>query len=437
MRWLAAALLVAPFAHAEPVASPPEAPDLEPDPGVVHVRLTAAERPDGAPFLYGYEGMTPGPTIRGRVGQMLVVELTNALDTPTTIHWHGMKVPFVMDGATWRGDPVGPGESFLYTFPLEHAGTFWYHPHFDTDRQVDGGLYGVLVVEDPAEPATDELVLVFDTEGEYDPRDEHPDHGHGHLGRRWRINGQAAPVEYRARGGSATRVRLLNASNVDYLALRWPDLRQIAGGQGLLPAAQGPERLVLAPGQRAEVEWRVGESGFTVTTDRYSLNGGDAHGDPVDLVEVLVDAPAPAPPPVAWPFPGGVVSPDPPYTDIVYAFAGSDRTGDWRINGERFPDITVERVRLGSTPIVEVRNLSPTEHPFHLHGLRFEVLSVNGVPPAARTVDDTWNLRVRDRLRLRVEADNPGEWMAHCHILPHAHHGMMTVLRVADDVDNP
>ena len=213
----------------------PEVEDLDPDEGVVHARLRAARTEGGAPWLYAYNGLNPGPLIRGRVGDTLIIELDNALETETTIHWHGLKVPFAMDGVAWRGAPVEAGGNFEYRFTLPHAGTYWYHPHFNTESQVDGGLYGALVIEDPAEPVPDEeLVLIFDTEREYDAaQDALPigspgrhAHGHGRLAPRWRVNGQATPVEYQGRGGTVVRVRMINASNVGYLDLRWPGIRQ-------------------------------------------------------------------------------------------------------------------------------------------------------------------------------------------------------------------
>jgi FtsP/CotA-like multicopper oxidase with cupredoxin domain len=150
------------------------------------------------------------------------------------------------------------------------------------------------------------------------------------------------------------------------------------------------------------------------------------------VLQVLVESPSPASAGLNWPFTGSEVTSDPTYSDIVYAFSGSDRKGVWLINGERFPNVTIEEVALGTEPIVEVRNLSPSEHPFHIHGVHFEVLSVNGVPPPLQRIEDTWNLKIRERLRIRIIADNPGDWMTHCHILPHATDGMMTVLRVLD-----
>jgi FtsP/CotA-like multicopper oxidase with cupredoxin domain len=434
MRW-PTLLLCAAGVCAQPLTSPPDAPDLEPAADVVRVELRAGRyaEPRGT-FLYGYNELNPGPVIRTRLGDTLVAEVHNDLDAGTTVHWHGVAAPWEMDGVTWMGAPVEAGEQALYTFAVERAGTFWYHPHFNTEQQVDAGLYGVVVVEDPAEPAADaELVVVLDTESEH--HDPAPRHGHGRATSRprWLVNGQPAPATYRAAGGSAVRVRFLNASNVAFAALRWPNLRQIAGEQGLLPSLQTPERVVLGPGQRAEFEWLVGEEGFAVSTDLYTLNGGDALGDPMTLIDVEVEAPAPAPAGLAWPFPGGEPTADEGQADVVYALAGSDRTGEWRINGEKFPDVTIAEFALGQAVIVDVRNLSPTEHPFHMHGHHFEVLSVNGEPPPYKVVADTWNVRIRDQVRLRFVADNPGDWMTHCHILPHVGGGMMTVLRVLDE----
>ena len=407
---------------------PVEATDLAAAADVVRVELTAARIEGPGPFQYAYNGANPGPTIRAKVGDTVEVFLQNNLQSPTTIHWHGVKVPWEMDGVTWLQQPVAAGATFTYRFVVETAGTFWYHPHFDTESQVDAGLYGMLIVEDPREPAVDdEVLLVFDTAME----NHEPDraHGHGSNKVRWLINGESQP-ELRSTGGTVVRARLLNASNASYLAISWPGLRHIGSDQGLLPALQTPSRLLLGPGDRADVELLVGADAIPMMASPYSLNGGDAYGDAVEVMRIVVDNPATAPASKPWPFSGAAVTPDPGYADIIYSFAGSDRTATWFINGEQFPNVTVESVALGSTAIVEVRNLSPSEHPFHLHGLEFEVLSVNGVAPAYRTIEDTINLRIRDRVRLRVEADNPGDWMAHCHILPHAGDGMMTVLRV-------
>lgn len=422
-------------AKTQALTSAPEATDLDPAPGLVRVELVARRAADGT---YRYNDSRPGPTIRAQVGDTLVVVLDNQLDAPTTIHWHGVDVPWAMDGVTWMRDPVAPGARFEYRFPLEHAGTFWYHPHFDTERQVDAGLYGLLVVEDPAEPAIEELTLVFDADGEHRPAvDDLPDGdpgrpAYGHAGRaaQWTVNGAPGPVRWTGRGGQSVRVRMVNAANGGYLALRWPGMRQIASDQGLLSEASTPDQVVLAPGDRAEFEWSIGQTGFTVERLPWSINGGRTWAEGEPLIEVDVEAPAPAPAPVAWPFAGGAPTPDPGHAALVYSFHGSDRSGVWLINGERFPDVTIEEITRGSRPVIEVRNVSASNHPFHLHGMRFEVLSVDGVAPNSKQIEDTVDIGIRERWRLMLMPEEPGDWMLHCHILPHADDGMMTVLRV-------
>ena len=420
-----------------PFDNPAEAEDLDPAATVYSVRLVADEADvvigGEVVSAYAYNGQVPGPTLRARVGDVLRVELDNQLDDATTIHWHGVDAPYAMDGVTWQTDPVPAGATFTYEFTLNAAGTFWYHPHFDTARQVDLGLYGVLIVEDPAEPAADaELVVVFDDWSE-EPDPDAVAHGHG-VGSPdpWVVSGATAPTAALP-AGSVVRLRLLNASNTAYLDLRWPGLRQIAADQGLLPAMAQPPSLVLAPGDRAEAELLLGTAPIALTSAPYSLAGGSTPGDPVTVLTVDPEGVGVAPAALEWPWAGAAPSPDPGWTDLIYVFQGDPLTEEWLINGESFPDVTVRELPFGAEAYITVRNLSPTEHPFHLHGHAFEVLSVDGVPPGAARIEDTVNVRIREDVRLRLVANNPGDWMTHCHILPHAHGGMMTVLRVLPD----
>jgi len=86
------------------------------------------------------------------VGDRMIVHFTNKLPQPTTVHWHGMRVPIEMDGVPGISQPeVPPGGSFTYDFIVPDAGLFWYHPHVMSAMQVGFGLYGAVLVEDPAE----------------------------------------------------------------------------------------------------------------------------------------------------------------------------------------------------------------------------------------------------------------------------------------------
>ena len=422
---------------------PADAEDLDPEPGVVRIALRAASQAhsfvdwrSGETWTvegYAYNEQLPGPTIRAQVGDTVFIELDNALEVPTTIHWHGLDVPFEMDGVTWGSAPIGPGETFVYSFVVDQVGTFWYHPHFDTARQVDHGLYGLFIVEDPAEPAvTREVPLVVDDWTEHALTSEDPDvvHGaHGEVGR-FTVNGQVQP-RLEVVGGESLRLRVLNAMNHGYVDLELDGAQRIAGGQGLLGAAAATPRVVVPPGDRAEWVVRPSETDLLLLDHPYTLHGGAGVGDPAPLLDLVVVEPGPAAPALAWDFGGASPSADPGTTDVVYVFQGEPHTNTWRMNGEAFPDITLQRLDLGQDAVIEVRNVSATEHPFHLHGLTLELLSLDGVVPTHRTVVDTLNLPVFSVARFRVVADNPGFWMAHCHILPHAHGGMMSVLEVS------
>ena len=98
--------------------------------------------------LWLYNGSLPGPEIRIKEGDHLDVHFLNKLKVPTTIHWHGIKVPNEMDGVAGLTQPaVEPGETFSYKFEVSEPGTFWYHAHTMGWEQVARGLYGPLIVE--------------------------------------------------------------------------------------------------------------------------------------------------------------------------------------------------------------------------------------------------------------------------------------------------
>jgi FtsP/CotA-like multicopper oxidase with cupredoxin domain len=101
---------------------------------------------------WSFGGQVPGPEIRVRAGQNLQALLVNRLPVETTVHWHGVAIRNDMDGVPGMTQaPVPAGQEFTYSFAVAKPGTYWYHPHVGV--QLDRGLYGPLIVEDPAEPA--------------------------------------------------------------------------------------------------------------------------------------------------------------------------------------------------------------------------------------------------------------------------------------------
>lgn len=112
--------------------------------GPVPVNVTGRPR-----IAIGINGMTPAPILRWREGDTVSVAVTNRLREPTSIHWHGIRVPSPMDGVpgfSFAG--IAPGETFVYRFPVQQSGTYWYHSHSGFQEQT--GLYGAIVVEPKA-----------------------------------------------------------------------------------------------------------------------------------------------------------------------------------------------------------------------------------------------------------------------------------------------
>lgn len=432
------ALAVSQNLNAQNWNQPALAVDLDPAPNVVRVSLVAEPVTyvvgDQTIEGYGYNGQVPGPTIKAKEGDRVIIDFMNGLDTGTTVHWHGLHVPFEMDGVVWQGAPVSPGESYRYEFDVNQHGTYWYHPHFDTQRTLDLGLYGALLVEEADAPeVTEDVILVFDQWSENESKDRVMDHGDVDAAvRTWTVNGLVEPA-FSVEAGSVVRARLINVANSGYLRLRWPEMFLIGGDQGRLESASEVSELLLAPGDRAEAIFRLGSEGINLESLPYTMLGGATYAEPTLLASIEVEGDAPVPPMPSIAFSQTAPSAAPSHVDIVYMLQGNSSTGYWLMNGEVFPEVTIEELPLGSDTIIEVRNLSSSEHPFHVHGHGFEVVSRNGIAPTYRQIEDTINVSLYETVVLRLIANNPGDWMVHCHIQAHQYGGMMTVLRVLED----
>jgi FtsP/CotA-like multicopper oxidase with cupredoxin domain len=245
-----------------------EAVDENPDPDVVEIRLEARVAdleiiPGTTTEVWTYDGALPGPLVRAKVGDRLIVHFENSLPAETSIHWHGLRVPVEMDGVPGASGPaIGPGEAFVYDFTLRDPGLYWYHPHVDSAVQVASGLYGAIVVDDPSEgDLGDEVVLVL---SDIDLNDDgslatHEPSGDvaslfGREGNRILVNGRVRPT-LRARPGLRHRWRMLDAAISRYFQLDLAGLafERIGGDGGLAAESTTDAVVVLAPGQRADV----------------------------------------------------------------------------------------------------------------------------------------------------------------------------------------
>ena len=423
------------------------------------------DAPQTAVWCYG--GQVPGPEIRVRQGDRLRVAVTNGLAEETTVHWHGVRVPNAMDGVphlTQR--PIAPGETFLYEFAVPDAGTFWYHPHQRSFEQVDRGLSGPLIVEENQPIQVDrDLVWLLDDwrltrdAAISDDFGNFMDMSHnGRVGNTVTINGKVLD-EFAVRAGERIRLRLINAANARILALRFDGHRpQVIAidGQPIEPHEPDDGRIVLAPAMRVDLVLdMVGLPGTrsTVVDDFYP-----------DLAYRLVDlaySPEPQlrdqPPSTPTALPANPL-PEPDAADAVRhdvvlgggmmsTMAGGMMNGRmtdmremmrqgmaWTINGVAASEHVMDPIfalRRDQTCVIAMANDTAWHHPMHLHGHAFRVLSRDGRPTPRREWQDTVLVAPRERVEIAFVADNPGDWMFHCHVLEHQAAGMMSTIRVA------
>jgi FtsP/CotA-like multicopper oxidase with cupredoxin domain len=397
---------------------------------------------------WGYGGQAPGLELRCRQGERLRVRFINQLPEPTTIHWHGMRLPLAMDGVPYVSQlPVLPGEYFDYDFITPDAGSYWYHPHTSSSEQLGRGLVGPLIIEE-REPSgfREERTLVLktwavDEQGAFGafsvPREAARG---GTLGRLSTVNGVHAPrIELPA--GEVVRLRLLNLDNTATYRLNLPgaDARIYAvDGNPVQPRPLGKEYW-LGAGMRLDLAIRVPPAGTEL-----SLRNG-----PLRLATLVSQptAAAGADWPLALPA-NPLAEPDLQRAETLRfnfewsaELSGNVQQGAayklWQINGQAWDiadktcaDRPIARLKLGGHYIFELRNMTQYQHPIHLHGMAFKVLDSDRrqiIP----YFTDTYLLGKNERARIALVADNPGVWMFHCHVIDHMETGLMAAIEVA------
>jgi FtsP/CotA-like multicopper oxidase with cupredoxin domain len=373
--------------------------------------------------------------------------------------------------------PIAAGETFTYEFAAVDAGTFWYHPHQRSFEQVGRGLYGPLIVEEPEPLRVDrEVTWVLDDWRLTPAAEISGDFGNGHdvshngrVGNTVTINGRV-PDSFAVRGGERLRLRLVNAANARIFGLDFAGHRPVVialDGQPVTPHDPEGGLVVLGPAMRADVILDMtGNAGSRVSVvDRFyeglayrlvDLAYGETLRD--HAPDWPLDLPAnPLPEPGLSDalrhevmFNGGMMG-----GMVMQEMGGSMGAGEmgggmmggmggmmgmmrgdgtWFVNGVAAeghtpePMLTLEH---GRSHVIAMTNATAWHHPIHLHGHAFRVISRNGTATKYGEWQDTVLMAPRERVEIAFVADNPGDWMFHCHVLEHQAGGMMGVIRVA------
>jgi suppressor of ftsI len=426
----------------------PEPTELRAVDGVLRTTLTAEEREVeiAGQRIRGrvFNGSFVGPTLRVRPGDRIELELVNHLMEPTNLHFHGLHVsPGGEADNIFR--MVNPGETAQYVLeiPLDHpTGTFWYHPHMHqlALEQVFGGMSGVIVIDGLREqlPANlqgiDEHLFALkdyqlDDAGsillEDVPRDPTTR----------TVNGQINPALTMAPG----EIQLWRLANVGaevfyQLRLTGHAFHVIAEDGNPVWDVRTADALVLPPGKRFDVLVQAGAVG-TYSFETITYNQGNHVYPEVQLATLTVEGDAQ--PPAALPA-SVAVDRDLDSADIAtnrdIFFNDVDDDPIFEVNGQQFdPNRIDELVKLGTVEEWTIRNVTAEQHPFHLHVNDFQVVSINGQPYNAASLQDTVILPVGGEVVIRIPfMDYPGKFVFHCHILFHEDHGMMAVVDVAE-----
>jgi FtsP/CotA-like multicopper oxidase with cupredoxin domain len=436
---------------------------------------------------WAFGGRTPGKEIRIGVGDTLAAKLSNHLPgtTTTSVHWHGIALRGAMDGVPQVTQaPVRPGSSFTYRFVTNAPGTYFFHPHVGV--QNDRGLYAPLIVEDPREPLSydDEWVVVLDDwlDGVTGTPDEaFAELSHGMPGMDTRgsapegttaapspsaghdssskfrlvgatsplLGGEAGNVDYpyhlingrvptdpavhTGRPGTRVRLRIINAgSDTAYRVALGGHKMTITHTDGFPVEHQQVDALLVGMAERYDVLVTLGDGVFPLVA---VAEGKGAAG-----LALLRTGSGRTPKPTVRPaeLNGRIVTAarlraansvrlEEKKPDRIHRvrLTGNMKAYNWAINGKQFdmahPTANPLLVEKGQRVQLDFLNATAMWHPMHLHGHTYQLGS-------AGPRKDTTIVLPRTRVSVVLDADNPGEWMLHCHNAYHSEAGMMAVL---------
>jgi FtsP/CotA-like multicopper oxidase with cupredoxin domain len=432
--------------------------------------------------MYSYNGQYPGPLIEVMQGSEIMVRFTNHLPDSTSIHWHGIRLENAFDGV----DAVS--DAFTYKLRFPDAGIYWYHPHIREDIQQALGLYGNILVREPGARirANREQFLMVQDLLVGDPGlipfgQESPTHAlMGRFGNVFLVNGEPG-YRLSVRRGEVVRFYLTNVSSTRTLNVSFPGARMklVATDAGPFEREAWVESVVIAPAERYVIHVRFDKPGKVALVNKViGLDHLFGRFFPiVDTLGVVSVSPQRATPDHARSFAALRRHAPPLAAAASYLDRPADQTLVLTLKTEGLPYITERLMQLdsiyfapvewgGTMPMMnwaatgrqvrwvlkdpatgrenmdiawhfrrgepakirlvnERRAFHGMQHPIHLHGQRFLVLAVNGVPNRDLAWKDTVLVPAGAVVDILLDTQNPGEWMLHCHIAEHLSAGMM------------
>tara|TARA_B110000879_G_scaffold13730_1_gene17061 strand:+ start:365 stop:2023 length:1659 start_codon:yes stop_codon:yes gene_type:complete len=432
---------------------------------------------DTTPFLSGQvtatmgaNGNILGPTLILNQGDFVNFNVTNQLTDTTTIHWHGLHVAPENDGGPHT--TITPNTTWSPSFTImDKAATYWYHPHLHhhTDKHVSKGIAGMIIVKDndedtlqlPRTYGVDDFPIVIQTK-DFDANNQIVVHSNSddvvmvNATIDPFLNVPSQVVRYRVLNGSSQRTFNLGLSNNQ-------SFYQIASDGGLLSSPVTLTRLLISPGERAEIlidfsgmngqtsylksyasELQNGIYGATnpgmgagMTMTGYNPN--PLNGTDFNILQFIVGAQTTTPITsiptnltTVTPIPQGNSNITRTLTFSPVTMGPNQLNGDFLINGVTM-DLNVINytIPLNNTEIWTLINQSGISHPFHIHDIQFYILSRNGVAPPVNEQGrkDVVLVKPQETVQFIAKFEDFSNttvpYMYHCHLLTHEDGGMM------------
>lgn len=403
--------------------------------------------------------------IRAQKGQAFDVLLKNALQVPSSIHWHGLILPNNQDGVAFITQfPIYPGLTYHYQFPLVQAGTYWMHSHFGLQEQ--RLLSAPLIIYEPedANIADQETILFLADFSFKSPEEIYQNllcrvEPRRKLTRRTMSPQDIVEVDFDAfltnyrtlkdpeivkvEPGKKVRLRIINGASAtnffidlgslegDAIAVDGNRIKPLHRSKFELGVAQRIDIVVKIPQQGgvfpilAQGEGTNKRTGLILTTQEASKGipafseiaparaGAFSNSQEMDLHAL---------------FPLSKKSVD---QRVTIELGGNMNEYLWTLNGQTWPEVTPVVIEKGQRVEIIFKNVTTMSHPMHLHGHVFQVTAIDG-KPVDGAMRDTILVMPNSSIAIQFDADNPGVWPLHCHILYHLERGMLTVVRYKD-----
>lgn len=404
----------------------------------------------------GYNGQVPGPLLRLREGVPVTIDVTNASPGSDLVHWHGLAIDSLNDGAMEEGSPmIAAGATHRYTFTPKPSGTRWYHTHAAAYSDLTAGTYsgqfGFLLIEGKEQPAPYDqevnlaihnwepsfvpMVETMREQSSNAPLTTGSDVGYKYATINSHMLGAGEPI--RVKQGQRVLMRLLNASATENVVLALPGhtFKIIAMDGNPVPNPKSVEVLSLAVAERVDAIVEMNSPGVWILGSTLEKSRQMGLGIVVEYAGKTGNPVWKDPTPVEWDYTQFANAAEVPKPDETFVLTFRDngplhgsKFDTWTINNKSWPDVEPLIVQQGKRYRMVFRNGSGDQHPMHLHRHTFEVTRI-GKKSLSGLMKDVINIMPLDTVEVDFVANNPGDTLLHCHQQLHMDYGFMQLIK--------